>query len=140
MDDAKVAIDHMKEASQSVRDLVQVNRESISRMVDNFLQISSNMKLAAQEIRRSPWKLMQRPSKKQIQQEKIVHAADSFALAAERLDGVSLRLQKVVAQAQQSGDEQVAIQREQVDAMLAQLQTSFQQFHDAEKAFWDELR
>ena len=40
-------------------------------------------------------------------------------LAAERLDGVSLRLQKVVAQAQTQGDKQVAIRREQVDEMLA---------------------
>jgi len=45
-----------------------------------------------------------------------------------------------VAQAQLAGNDQVAIQREQVDAMLAQLQASFQQFRDAEKVFWNELR
>lgn len=139
MDDTKIALADLKEASRTARDMVQVNRESINHMIDNFHQVSSNMKLATQEIRRAPWKLIQKPGKKQLRQEEVVHAADSFATAAERLDGVSLRLQKILAQTEEADSQQVSLRRETVDVILAELEVSFQQFQEAEKLFWDKL-
>lgn len=141
MDEAKITLDHFKQTSQSVSKVVDVNRESIDRMVDNLLEISSNLKLATQEIRRAPWKLIRKPDKKQRRQGQIAHAADSFAQAAERLDTVSLRLQKTLVQGESlSSANTIPVSQAQIHTLISELEKSFQQFQAAEKVLWDELQ
>ena len=64
--------------------------------VGNAALASQQLKLAAIEVRRSPWKLLYRPSEREIEHELLYDAARSFALAAADLKAASKSVQAVL--------------------------------------------
>jgi len=60
----------------------------------------------------------------------------AFAAGAERLDYTALRLQKLIAAA----DDKALVEKEHIKSMLAELEVSFEQFKKAEQKFWEELK
>jgi ABC-type transporter Mla subunit MlaD len=60
------------------------------------------LKLASIELRRAPWKLLHRPSKRELEHELLYESARSFALAAAELKTASQSVERVL---DQFGDE-----------------------------------
>jgi len=58
--------------------------------------MAQQLRLASIEIRRSPWRLMYRPTNQELQHEMLYEAARSFALAAGDLRGTSESLDRVL--------------------------------------------
>ena len=126
---------NLKDITTNIDHTVQVNRDSISQLIQNITEVSVNLKLASREIRRAPWKLLYKPGKKELKIQGLISSAGAFAAGAEHLDSASMRLQTILAA---SGDGS-QIDREKIDVIVSELQSSFNQYRKVEKKFWDEL-
>jgi len=135
LDTAQTTLQHFKDFSAGARDTVVVNRDRIDLFLANLTEISSNLKLASQDIRRAPWKLLYKPKKDELKIQGLIDAAGAFAAGAERLDSASLRLRSSLTAA---GDK-MTFDREALKRIVAEIETSFNQFKQAEKTFWNEL-
>jgi ABC-type transporter Mla subunit MlaD len=109
--------------------------ERIDKIVDNLNEISINLKLTTREVRRAPWKLLYKPGPREFKIQSLVDSAGAFAAGAENLDSTALRLQKLAEKA----DSEVQSDRDRIEAMIQELQTSFDRFQEAEKEFWEQL-
>lgn len=84
------------------RVLVQLQRDypswatNIEEMLANSRLASQQLKLAAMEIRRSPWKLTYQPSTRELEHEFLYEATRSFALAASDLRTASEAAERLV--------------------------------------------
>jgi len=136
LDATRLALDDLKELTSSVKDAFKVNRPTIDRIVRNLNEISVNLKLASREIRRAPWKLVYKPKKSELYLHAVIDSAGAFASGAESLDDASVRLQSML----QSTDESLPLDRKRLDAIIAELETSFTNFQKAEEKFWNELK
>ncbi|MFC1739732.1 MlaD family protein [Planctomycetota bacterium] len=110
--------------------------ERIDKTINNISEVSTNLKLTSQEVRRAPWKLLYKPKEKEFKIQALVDSAGAFAVSAERLDNAALRLQKLITPAK---DKEV-VDEERISSMVAELETSFEKYREAEKKFWDELK
>ncbi|MHC4686579.1 MAG: MlaD family protein [Planctomycetota bacterium] len=124
-------------AQSTLEDIKEVaGDERLDRIVGNLTEVSVNLKLTSREVRRAPWKLLYKPKRKEFRIQALVDSAGAFAAGAERLDSAALRLQKLLAVKE---DKQLS-DKDQIKSMLAELETSFEQFRKAERKFWDELK
>ena len=110
--------------------------ERIGRIIANLNEISVNLKLTTQEVRRAPWKLLYKPKAGEYKIQALVDSAGAFAAGAENLDNTALRLQALTERA----DSDTKIDEEQVEQMVSELQASFERFQEAEKEFWKQLK
>ncbi len=140
MDNAKISLDNIKQASQTARDIFNVNRESIDETISNLHQISSNLKLTSEEVRRAPWKLLYEPTNKEIHFQNVVDATSSFVAAAENLNNTTIRINALLESAKQKPNQSSTLDHETLNKMLDELSNSFKKYKDAEKAFWKELK
>ena len=118
-----------------LKDAVAVNRPVIDQLVLNLHEISTNLKLASSEVRRAPWKLLYQPKKGEVQIQGLIDSAGAFATGAERLDSTSLRLQALLSEDAERTPEDL----QRIQNILAELETSFEQFRKAEEKFWKEI-
>ncbi len=122
--------------STEVKGLVVVNRENIDTIIDNLGQTADNLKSASKEIRRSPWRLLYKPEKDEIESQGIYDAARAFSSGAAQLDQALAKLAglaKAYPQGVRKDDPQLQKIREQ-------LKKTFSQFSKAERALWKELQ
>ena len=131
---ADSALDTAQSALEDLKEFV--GDERIDRIVRNMAEISVNMKLTSQEVRRAPWRLLYKPNKKEFKIQALVDSAGAFVAGAERLDSAALCLQKMIATA----DNKVLIDEDQIKSMVSELEASFEQFQKAEQKFWEELK
>jgi len=129
---ANSALDTAESAMKKLKELGEDER--VDRIISNIAEVSVNLKLTSQEVRRAPWRIFYKPSEKESKIQTLVDSARAFAAGAERLDSTALRLQNLMA----TPDEK--IDQDQIKWMFSELDTSFQQFQKAEKKFWDELK
>ncbi|MHC4618877.1 MAG: MlaD family protein [Planctomycetota bacterium] len=109
--------------------------ERIDRIISNIAEVSINLKLTSQEVRRAPWKLLYKPKQKEFRIQAVVDSAGAFAAGAERLDDAALRLQTLLA----ATDDETLVDKEEIKSMVSELEMSFERFQRAEEKFWEEL-
>jgi hypothetical protein len=68
----------------------------VGETLGNASIASQQLKLAMIEIRRSPWKVLYRPSADELQHELLYEAARSFAVAAADLKAASASVQRAI--------------------------------------------
>jgi hypothetical protein len=91
-------------AGTLARSLEEIHDQLPQRLTDlrDFMQdareIASQFKLAAIEVRRSPWKLLYQPKPGELAHENLYDATRAFALATADLKTASASLQAVLAQ------------------------------------------
>ncbi len=134
IDTARTALDNLKTITVDIKNMVRADRETIDNMVNNLNQVSINLKYVSREVRRAPWKLLYKPTKREMGIQGLIDSAGDFAAGAERLDNVSLRLKTVMMQAKNN-----TVDSKQVQNILAELKTSFQHFKEVENKFWQQL-
>ena len=133
LDKVDKALDTAQSAIANIEEYT--NDERINKIVDNLNEISINLKLTTREVRRAPWKLLYKPGPREFKIQSLVDSAGAFAAGAENLDSTALRLQKLAEKA----DSEVHGDRDRIEAMIQELQTSFDRFQEAEKEFWEQL-
>ncbi len=125
------ALDNLRTSTLDVRGLITGQRPILERALANAELTTDQLKLAAVEVRRSPWRLLYKPGEKELETDNLYDAARSFALAAGSLDSAATALQAV---SKDHGNP------EQVKRLLDHLDARFESFEQAEKAFWDALK
>ncbi len=131
---ADSALDNARAALKNLKELT--GDERINRIIGNISEVAVNLKLTSQEVRRAPWKLFYRPKKKESDIQALVDSAGAFAAGAERLDSAALRLQKIIA----TTDDQLLIDKDRIKSMVSEIETTFEQFQEAERKFWEDLK
>ena len=130
---AQTALDTAQLTLQNVKDFT--DDERIDKIISDFTEVGTNLKLTSQEVRRAPWKLLYKPKEKEFKIQSLVDSAGSFATGAESLNTSALRLQAMIAEA----DEKELIDKQKLESMIAELEASFSQLQKAERKFWEEL-
>ena len=131
LDGANKGLDNVNAATAEIKSFVLAQRPVLERTIANLQLTGAQLKLAAIEVRRSPWRLLYKPTDKELESDNLYDAARSFALAAGALDATAQSLQSVVEY--QPNDQ------EQIDRILAYLESLFKRFESAEQSFWDAL-
>ena len=135
LDKARLAVDDAREATGNLKSLTTAQRPVLERTLANMRIVSDQLKLASIEVRRSPWRLLYKPSEKELDTDNLYDAARSFALAASTLDTTSESLRAILDRYEQEID----TDDPDVQLMLDNLHESFERFIDAEKIFWEAL-
>lgn len=121
-------LDRGADAAQTLANsLDQVQRSlatdlpALDTFLDDSRQMAAQLKLAAIEVRHSPWKLLYQPKPGEVAHENLYDAARSFAMATDDLRVAGESLQQAVAKmpGKLESDEafRMQVQREVVDAM-----------------------
>lgn len=132
LDQAIVAIENFRQTSDHLKTFVVGQRPILELALANAKLTTDQLKLAAIEIRRQPWRLLYQPDDEEVHADNLYDAARSFALAASTLQATAQSLQTL------SGDQTVNPQ--QVKNTLDYLESVFTKFEDAEAVFWDALK
>jgi len=135
IDTAQVALTNLKDFSSQASDTIQVNRDNIDQLIRNVAEVSVNLKLASRDVHRAPWKLLYKPKQGELKIQGLIDSAGDFAAGAERLDNASLRLKTIL----ETTGEKIPVDKKKIDAIITELETSFEKFEKAEQKFWKEL-
>ena len=130
---ADAALETAHSATKNFKELT--DDERIDRIISNITEVSTNLKLTSQELRRAPWKLLYKPKQKEFRIQALLDSAGAFAAGAERLDSTALRLQRLIV----TTDDKLQVDKDKLESMVSELETSFEQFRKAEEKFWEEL-
>jgi hypothetical protein len=131
---ADTALDTAQSAMKNIKEIT--GDERIGRIISNLSEVSVTLKLTAQEVRRAPWKLLYKPKQKEFRIQALIDSAGAFAAGAERLDSAALRLHKLMA----ATDDKLQVDKDSIESMISELETSFEQFQKVEQKFWEELK
>lgn len=132
LDKASEALANLKLTTQQLQTFVVGQRPVLERTLANTRLASDQLKLAAIEVRRSPWRLLYEPDDKELDTDNLYDAARSFALAAGVLDSTTQSLQALAV-------EGAVADQEQFRKMLDHLEAVFAKFQNTETVFWDAI-
>jgi len=127
------ALETAQAAIKDIHELIEDQR--IDSIISNITEVGVNLKLTSQEVRRAPWKLLYKPKQKEYKIQAIIDSAGAFAAGAERLDNTAMRLNRLVTES-----DGTPLDVNKIEAMVGELEATFDQFQEAEKKFWEELK
>jgi ABC-type transporter Mla subunit MlaD len=127
------------DAFASVMEDVQIELDAelpnVRETLANARLASQQLKLTMIEVRRSPWKVLYRPSPSELEHELLYEAARSFAVAASDLKASSDAMNRVLAR---HGD-QLLEDRESFEQLKDNLLESFRKYDMAQQALFGVL-
>jgi len=135
LSNAENAVDNIRTVTEQVRTMVTAQRPVLERTIANARLVSDQLKLAAIEVRRAPWRLLHKPDQQELETDNLYDAARSFALAASALDSTTSSLEALMEQHAQKLDENDP----NLKAMLDNLHQTFEQLSEAERTFWEQM-
>jgi ABC-type transporter Mla subunit MlaD len=121
-------------ATAQARKLLAANGDRISGMIRALHGASVNLKTFAVEIRHSPWRLLYKPSKKDIDNVEIYDAVREFDQAARHLQRAADVLKT------QAANEKTPAQRARMHELMAHLNATFIKFQQVEARFWKAVK
>lgn len=136
MDRVVGSLENLRAITETGRIAIVGNKPAIDRTIENAKAMSEQLKLASDEIRLAPWRLLYRPSHRESDEMSIFEAARTFAEAATYLDDAAARLEAVVAVTPQDG---LAADAE-VARILTALRAAFERFEKAEDYLWNQMK
>lgn len=138
MDRLNASLDNVSSMTDAGRSLMLLNRPAIDETIRYVNEMSAQLKLAADELRVAPWRLLWKPGNDQSKEMTIFAAARNFAEAAQSLDGAAARLQSMHEAAAREG--RPVATAEEVEEMRAALNLAFERFRKAEDFLFERLR
>lgn len=129
--DARQVGEQAREATAEVRGIITGNRGKIETIINRLRDTGTTLSLAASEIRRSPWRLLYKPTGQQRDSLDLYDAARRFAEGASALQDAAVALSDAAADPTAG--------QAQVQALLEALQQKFQEFDKAERALYQKL-
>lgn len=116
----------------TAKSMVDRNEGRINALIHSLKSAAENLKQASVEIRHSPWRLIYKPSKKEMSNLNLYDAVRSFGSAARQLH----RAATALAQAAKNP----AVPPAKVQQLMQQLQTTAQHFHAVERKLWSAVK
>ncbi len=122
--------------TSKARDVIVLNRENLDAIILDLRSMSANLSAGAKEIRRNPWRLLEKPSPEQTRSQNIYDAARSYSEGASQLNTALAKL-SALREARPRG---VEAQDPDLARILDHLKVSFEKFRNVEDALWEELK
>ncbi len=120
--------------TQQAKSLLTQNQDRINSIIRALHGASVNLKTFAVEIRHSPWRLLYKPSKKDINNVEIYDAVREFDQAARHLQHAADVLKASAV------NPQTPAQQAQLHQLMRKLNTTFNQFQQVETKFWKAVK
>lgn len=127
--------ENLRAVSGQARDIVVLNRPYMDDAIANLSSMAANLNAAAKEIRRNPWRLLQRPSDKDVRTQNVYDAVRAFGEGAQQLDGALTQL-KALRDARADG---VKSDDPELIKIREHLKATFDNFRKVEQVLWDEV-
>ena len=134
MDDLDAALKDINVVAQKARHVAELGAPSITETINNAKTASEHLKAAGREIRRSPWRLIHKPSDEETREALLLDAVREFS---ESLETVSATLDQ--AEILSHYDASDPEQAELLEKLREALQESVGGFQQAEEQLWKQL-
>jgi ABC-type transporter Mla subunit MlaD len=121
LDDGAKAAQSLSDALGQVQQAMVTSLPSLEDFLENSRQMAAQLKLAAIEVRHSPWKILHQPDPGEVAHENLYDAARAFAMATDDLRAAGATLQQAVEKMPGALESDAAfrarVQREVLQAM-----------------------
>lgn len=135
LDRGRDGLDEAVAALTRMRDDYETWSVDISESLGNASLASQQLKLAMIEIRRSPWKILYKPTDNELEHELLYEATRSFAVAAADMKAASISVNRIL---ERHGDE-VAQDRELYERITRALLDPLERYEKAQQLLFDVL-
>ena len=132
LDTARGALQDVKRITETGKDVISGNRGKLESIVASLKTTSDNLKGASIEIRRSPWRLLYKPSASEMANLNLYDAARQFADGADNLTDAATALRDAVHDGNPD--------KQQVQKLMEQLDQSFANFRQVEDKLWTTVK
>jgi phospholipid/cholesterol/gamma-HCH transport system substrate-binding protein len=132
LDDVKGIAENTRDITGNVRGILNNNRGRIESIIASVKATADNLKGATSEIRRSPWRVLYRPSGADAANQSLFDAARRFADGANDLEDASTALRDAL--------KNPAIDPAQVQTLVEKLEVSFEKFNRVEQELWTKVK
>ena len=121
-----------KDLTANARSIVTSNRGKIDSIASNLKTAGENLKAATAEVRRSPWRLLYKPSEGEVANLNLYDAARQFAEGANSMSDAATSLRDALKDPD--------IKPDQVEKLLQKLDQSFTGFKKVEDGLWKQVQ
>lgn len=135
LDSGQESLDHVKGALETLRMDYAMWATNIGEALAGANLASQQLKLTTIETRRSPWKLLYRPSADELEHELLYEATRSFAVAAADLKASAEAVKRIV----ENHGAQIAADPETYRRLEQNLLQSLTKYEDAQQKMLDVL-
>jgi len=132
MEDVKQTAENARDITASARSLVVGNKSKLDSMIASLKTTGDNLKAASAEIRRSPWRLLYKPSPGELANLNLYDSARQFAEGATGLNDAAQALRDALQ------DRQADAQH--IQRLLDRLVKSFENFVAVEEKLWEQVK
>ena len=130
--DVKETVANTKELSTSAKGVLVGNRGKIDGMIASLKNTGDNLEAASIEIRHSPWRLLYKPKKGEVENLALYDSARQFASGANDLNDAAASLRDAL--------KDPTLKREDVQKLVDQLDRTFIGFKEVEEELWKKVR
>ncbi len=116
----------------AAKSIVDRNADRINTLIRSLKSAAENLKQASMEIRHSPWRLIYKPSKKEMSNLNLYDAVRSFGSAARQLHRATVALADAARNP--------AIPPAKVQQLMQQLQATARHFYAVERKLWSQVK
>ena len=131
LDQGQTGLEEARSALATADSILLEQRPNIRASLANFRVSSDQLRDTLIEVRRSPWRLLYRPDTRELEYELLYDAARAYAGAVTNLRSAAESLESVSASA--------APEREQVSALVSEVERAFERYRSAEEFFLQQL-
>lgn len=130
--DAKTAMANAKDVSASVKGVLVGNRGKIDGMIAAMKATGDNLEAASVEIRHSPWRLLYKPKKGEVENLALYDSARQFASGANDLNDAAAALRDAL--------NDPTLNEAEVRQLVERLDQTFVGFKEVEEALWKKVK
>ncbi len=127
LDEGRSAASGLAESLEELNALLREHGPSLGKTMANARLASDQLKLATVEIRQSPWRLLYRPTTKELEAELVYGAAQSYAAAVSDLRAATEAVERL-GQAETSDPQALADIGETVRGAMARFESAESEF------------
>jgi ABC-type transporter Mla subunit MlaD len=132
LDTARTALLDIKKITETGKGVIAGNRGKLESIIASLKSTSDNLKGASIEIRRSPWRLLYKPTAGEMANLNLYDAARQFADGADNLTDAATALRDAVNDGNTD--------KQQVRKLMDQLDSSFANFQQVEDKLWSSVK
>jgi len=128
LQDIQVTAANAKDITTTLRSVIVGNRSKLESMIASIKTTSDNLRFASIEIRRSPWRLLYKPSADEASNLNLYDSARQFAEGAGNLSDAAGALRDALHDPHAD--------RAQIQKDIEELDATFTHFHQVENKLW----
>ncbi len=132
LEDVKAVAVNAREATASARTILTTNRGRIDEMAKSLRDTATNLEAASVDIRRSPWRLLYKPSGAEVANLNLYDSARHFAEVSQNLTDATLALRDAASDPD--------VDPKQMEKLVTSLDQAFVDLKKVEETLWNSLK